>query len=58
MHTGRRRDREAASDYVSRHPTEAVLYTLFRDHLESFLDHARQNYARGLAHYVEQAFRG
>src|SRR5512132_3739382 len=58
MHAVRRRDREAASDYVSRHPTETVLYALVRDHLESFLDHARQNYARGLPHYVEQAFRG
>ena len=58
MHAVRRRDREAASDYVSRHPTETVLYALVRDHLESFLDHARQNYARGLPHYVDQAFRG
>jgi hypothetical protein len=57
MHAVRRRDREAASDDVSRHPTETVLYALVRDHLESFLDHAWQNYARGLPHYVEQAFR-
>jgi hypothetical protein len=27
------------------------------DHLESFLDHARQSYARGRPRYVEQAFR-
>src|SRR4029453_10092318 len=36
--------------------TDTVLYAIVRDHLETFLDHARQNYARGLPRYVEQAF--
>jgi hypothetical protein len=48
---------DAASDYLPRRPTETVLHALVRDHLEPFLDHAQQNYARGLPRYVEQAFR-
>ncbi len=35
----------------------SILYGLVRDHLDAFLDHARESYARGLPHYVEQAFR-
>lgn len=46
-----------AAGYVPRRPTDTVLYAIVRDDLETFLDHARQNYARGLPRYVEQAFR-
>jgi hypothetical protein len=56
-HAVRRHAGGTASTYVPRRPTETVLYALVRDHLESFLEHARQSYARGLPHYVEQAFR-
>ena len=50
--------RAAADDakgYVPRHPEQTVLYGLVRDHFDAFLDHARESYARGLPHYVEQA---
>ena len=51
--TRRWRARGTATSDVPRRPTEAVLYALVRDYLESFLDHARQSYARGLPRYVE-----
>src|SRR5215468_9256829 len=44
-------------DYAPRRPTETVLYAIVRDHLEAFLEHARESYERGLPRYVEQAFR-
>jgi hypothetical protein len=34
-----------------------VLYELVREHLESFVAHARENYEGGLPRYVEQEFR-
>lgn len=56
-HAVRRRADEATFGYLPHRPTDTVLHALVRDHLESFLDHARQNHARGLPRYVEQAFR-
>lgn len=46
-----------APGYVPRHPIDTLLHAIVRDHLETFLDRARQNYARGLPRYVEQASR-
>jgi hypothetical protein len=47
-----------APAYAPRRPTETVLYSLVRQHLESFLAHARENYDGGLPHYVERELRG
>jgi hypothetical protein len=47
-----------APAYAPRRPTETVLYGLVRQHLESFLAHARENYDGGLPRYVEQELRG
>jgi hypothetical protein len=44
-------------EYAARRPTETVLYGIVRDHLETFLAHARETYDRGLPKYVEHAFR-
>jgi len=46
-----------APTYAPRHPTETVLYGLVRQHLESFLAHAREHYESGLPRYVEQELR-
>ncbi len=46
-----------APAYAPRRPTETVVYGLVRQHLESFLAHAREHYDRGLPAYVEQEFR-
>jgi hypothetical protein len=42
---------------MPRRPAQTVLYAIVRDHLEAFLEHARESYDRGLPHYVEQALR-
>jgi hypothetical protein len=47
-----------AAPYVPRRPTDTVLYRVVRDHLETFLAHARESYARPLPQYVEQELRG
>jgi hypothetical protein len=46
-----------APAYAPRRPTETVLYGLVRQHLESFLAHAREHYESGLPRYVEQELR-
>ena len=46
-----------APAYLPRRPTETVLYGLVRQHLESFLAHAREHYDGGLPRYVEQELR-
>ena len=43
--------------YLPRRPTETVLYGLVRQHLESFLAHAREHYDGGLPRYVEAELR-
>ena len=43
--------------YRPRNPTATVLYGIVREHLETFLSHARETYARPLPRYVEQEFR-
>jgi hypothetical protein len=47
-----------APAYLPRRPTETVLYGLVRQHLETFLRHARDNYDGGLPRYVEDELRG
>jgi hypothetical protein len=46
-----------APAYAPRRPTETVLYGLVRQHLESFLAYAREQYDGGLPRYVEQELR-
>jgi hypothetical protein len=46
-----------APAYLPRRPTETVLYGLVREHLESFLAHAREHYDDGLPPYVESELR-
>jgi hypothetical protein len=46
-----------APAYAPRRPTETVLYSLVRQHLESFLAYAREQYDGGLPRYVEQELR-
>ena len=46
-----------APAYRSRRPTETVLYALVREHLETFLAHARESYGAPLPRYVENEFR-
>jgi hypothetical protein len=46
-----------APAYLPRRPTESLLYGLVRQHLESFLAYARENYEGGLPRYVESEFR-
>ena len=47
-----------AAPYRPRKPTETVLYRAVRDHLETFLAHARESYQRPLPRYVEKELRG
>ena len=47
-----------APAYRPRRPTETVLYAVVRDHLETFLAHARETYEAPLPRYVEQELRG
>lgn len=46
-----------APAYRPRRPTETVLYSLVREHLETFLAHARESYGAPLPRYVEDEFR-
>ncbi|MGD0529759.1 MAG: transposase, partial [Polyangiaceae bacterium] len=46
-----------APAYLPRRPTETVLYGVVRQHLESFLAHAREHYDGGLPRYVEAELR-
>ena len=46
-----------APPYLPRRPTETVLYGLVREHLTSFLAHAREHYDGGLPKYVEAELR-
>jgi hypothetical protein len=45
------------SQYERRKPEDTVLYRLVADHLETFLEHARESYDGGLPTYVEQELR-
>jgi hypothetical protein len=47
-----------APAYRPRRPTETVLYGIVRDHLESFLEYARDSYEAPLPRYVEHDLRG
>jgi hypothetical protein len=47
-----------AATYVPRQPSETVLHKLVEEHLEDFLQRARDNYAGPLPKYVEREFRG
>ena len=46
-----------AAPYVPRRPQETVLYALVKEHLEDFLQHARESYAGPLPAYVVDEFR-
>lgn len=46
-----------APAYSPRRPTETVLYGVVREHLETFLTHARDSYAKPIPKYVEREFR-
>jgi Putative transposase/Transposase zinc-binding domain len=46
-----------APAYTPRRPAETILYALVREHLESFLTHAREHYDGGLPRYVERELR-
>jgi hypothetical protein len=46
-----------APAYLPRRPTETVLYGLVREHLASFLAHARESHDGGLPRYVEAELR-
>jgi hypothetical protein len=43
--------------YAQHHPERTVLFGLVRDHLESFLAHARRAYRRAVPRYAEQELR-
>ena len=49
----------AASEptYQRREPETTVLHALVRDHLEEFLEHARDTYTRPIPRYVENELR-
>jgi hypothetical protein len=47
-----------APAYRCRRPTETVLFRVVREHLETFLAHTRENYARPLPRYVQEELRG
>ncbi len=47
-----------APAYRPRRPTETILYGLVRDHLATFLAHARETYAAPLPRYVQEELRG
>ncbi len=47
-----------APAYRPRRPTETVLYSVVRQHLETSLAHARETYEASLPRYVEQDLRG
>ncbi len=47
-----------APAYRPRRPTETVLYGIVREHLETFLAHARESYDAPLPRYVEEELRG
>ena len=44
--------------YRPRRPTETVLFAVVRDHMETFLAHARETYDAPLPRYVERELRG
>jgi hypothetical protein len=47
-----------AAPYEPRRPQETVLYGLVKEHLDAFLQHARESYAGPLPKYVVDEFRG
>ncbi len=46
-----------APTYLPRQPSETVLHKLVKEHIEGFLEHARENYAGPLPKYVERELR-
>jgi hypothetical protein len=59
-HGGRKARRPVAvlaPAYLPRRPTETVLHGLVRQHLASFIAHAREHYEGGLPRYVEAELR-
>jgi ribosomal protein S27E len=44
--------------YQRREPETTILHAIVREHLDAFLQHARDNYARPLPKYVERELRG
>ena len=46
-----------ATPYVPRQPQETILYALVKEHLDAFLQHARESYAGPLPKYVVDEFR-
>jgi len=46
-----------APPYSPRRPTGTVLYGLVRQHVESFVAHAREHYEGGLPRYIEAELR-
>ena len=46
-----------AAPYLPRRPQETVLYGIVKDHLDEFLQHARDAYQAPLPKYVENEFR-
>ena len=50
--------RVGGEPYAPRRPEGTVLYGLVREHLETFLAHAREHYERPLPRYVEKELRG
>jgi len=53
----RRRVSAVTTKYVPRRPESTVLYALVRDSLETFVEHARERYAKPLPKYVVDTFR-
>lgn len=47
-----------APTYRPRRPTETILYGAVRDHLATFLEHARETYSAPLPRYVNDELRG
>jgi hypothetical protein len=47
-----------APSYRPRRPTETILYAIVRDHLATFLAHARETYNAPLPRYVHDELRG
>jgi len=39
-------------------PHKTLLYRIVREHLETFLEHARESYEAPIPHYVEEELRG
>jgi len=54
----RRRPQQDGATYEPRRPEDTVLYQLVSEHLESFVEHAEESYAKPLPRYVLKELRG